>query len=591
MHFRHIVTGGMLVGCALLASVYTAQTDKPDHHAASPFPAKTQTNAPSKRSVQRSEPRVVLASTAVPLESFAVNVAETPAASDAAVLPATATKTAITSVDSVRAIQTLQQQISSLLQEKTSQKVMEKTDVGLAVYSITRGKELFSLNASNPLTPASTTKLLPTFSALEQFGMEYLVRTSICTDATEEITGGVLRGNIYLVGRGDPLLSINDLENLAVQLKNMGISRITGNVYGDDTFFDRVTNRQEYSGDDDEVQPTGPISALSVQKNLITVLVSGGNAQKQPVRVQTFPSSDIFTFTVNAVTQVQKPVKTKRRRWVKPSLSIVESGAQANGKQHFVINGTLNPSTTISKLFFIHHPALAATDMLRKRIEMFGITVEGKTGLQKTPNTALVLAEFARPLMEIVKLVNKKSDNFSAEHLFKMLGSPLLASDGSQMMFNADAEYRSAQASLRQIQTVLKDHAIDNTSWTINDGSGLSRRNKIPPATLIRLLVEANRAPFSDAFRNTLAVAGLDGTLEHRMRGTPAEYNVTAKTGTHKNVSALAGYLRTKDGELLAFSFMFNGWGVWHYKGLENKLCQTLAEFSYYTPADSIAAH
>jgi len=590
MHFRHIVTGGMLVGCALLASVYTAQTYNPEQHTASLFPAPTQTNAPSKRAAQRAEPRVVLASTAAPLQSFILNATAARSALRAPALPATAAKTALTSVDSLRAIQTLQQQISSLLQEKASQKVMEKTDIGLAVYSITRNKELFALNASNPLTPASTTKLLPTFSALEQFGTEYLVRTSICTDATEEITDGVLRGNIYLVGRGDPLLNINDLENLAVQLKNMGISRITGGVYGDDTFFDRVTNRQEYSGDDDEVQPTGPISALSVQKNLITVLVSSGYAEKQPVRVQTFPSSDIFTFTVNAVTQTQKPVKTKRRRWAKPSLSIVESGGHANGKQHFVINGTLNPNTTVSKLFFIHHPALAATDMLRKRIEMFGITIEGKTGLQKTPNTALVLAEFARPLMEIVKLVNKKSDNFSAEHLFKMLGSPLLASDGSQMIFNADAEYRSAQASLRQIQTVLKDHAIDNTTWTINDGSGLSRRNKIPPATLIKLLVEANHAPFSDAFRSTLAVAGLDGTLEHRMRGTSAEYNVTAKTGTHKNVSALAGYLRTKDGELLAFSFIFNGWAVWHYKGLENRLCQTLAEFSYYMPTDSIAA-
>jgi D-alanyl-D-alanine carboxypeptidase/D-alanyl-D-alanine-endopeptidase (penicillin-binding protein 4) len=501
-------------------------------------------------------------------------------------------KAALTRDDSLKALNLLRESISQVLNDK----VLEKADIGIALYSLTRRREVFYHNATLPLTPASTTKLLPTFSALEQFGTEYLVRTTVCTDAVLANNGtvkdGVLQGNVYLVGHGDPLLSISDIENLAVQLKNMGVVRLTGNVYGDDTFFDRLMSRQEYSGDDDEVQPTGPISALSVQKNLITVIVSAGAKQGEPVRVQTFPSSDAFTFSIQAVVKATKPVKARRNRWTKPALEIRQVSANdAAGTQHFVISGTLNPNTTVSKLFFIQNPALVAADMFRKRMEMFGIVVEGKSALKKTPNSAAILAEFVRPLTDILKVINKKSDNFCAEHVFKMLGSPLVTADVSSgsvsgresptALFSTTAENRSARASVEQIQSILRDHAIPHHLWSIYDGSGLSRRNKIAPVMLVRLLEEATTVPFAEEFRSTLAVAGLDGTIEHRMRGTPAEYKVLAKTGTHKNVSALAGYLRTKDGEQMAFCFMFNGWGVWHYKHIENKLCELLANFSY----------
>jgi PBP4 family serine-type D-alanyl-D-alanine carboxypeptidase len=489
--------------------------------------------------------------------------------------------------DSSRALQMLHQAIEKLLGDKT----LTKTDYAAQVVSLRNGRELYAHNATTPLIPASTTKLLPTFGALEQFGTEYLVRTNVYTDATGEIVDGVLRGNVYLVGHGDPLLSVTDLEHLAVQLHNAGIKRITGNVYGDDSFFDRMMSRVEYSGDDDEVQPTGPVSALTVQKNLITIMVSAGPTQGGAVRVQTLPATDAFTFDVKAVVKATKPVRV-RRRWVKPTLIISEAGTSKNGKQHFVITGTLNPNTTVSKLFFIQHPAFAAADIFRKRLELFSIKIDGATGLQKTPNAAAMIAEFVRPLTEILKIVNKKSDNFCAEHLFKMLGSPLVSGEKTSV-FSETSEQRSAQASVKQLQSILHDHGIPPTLWTINDGSGLSRRNKIAPAMFTRLLDEADRASFRETFLSSLAVAGLDGTLEHRMRGTSAEYNVTAKTGTHKNVSSLAGYVRTKDGERVVFSFMFNGWGVWKYKQVENKLCEVLANFSYSEAAfaDSLAVN
>jgi PBP4 family serine-type D-alanyl-D-alanine carboxypeptidase len=489
----------------------------------------------------------------------------------------------LSSIDSAKALGLLR----SAMDEVLSGSSFDKTELGAEVRSLVGNKSIYARNAASALIPASTTKLLPTFGALEQFGADYLVRTSVCTDAAMETNGslrdGVLEGNVYLVGHGDPFLNISDLESLAVQLKNMGINRIRGNVYGDDSFFDRLMNRQEYSGDDDEVQPTGPISALSVQRNLITVIISAGSRAGDPVRVQTFPASDAFTFSVSARVVAARPARGKRGRrggGARGGLEVRQVRANdATGKQHFVIAGTLSPNVTISKLFFIQNPPLTAADMFRKRMEMFSIAVEGKVALQKTPRTAAVLAEFVRPLGDIIRHINKKSDNFCAEHVFKMLGSPLVTGD-NEPMFNETAEQRSAVASVKQIKTILKDRAIAEP-WMINDGSGLSRRNRIPPSMLVHLLQTATRTAFAEEFRSSLSVAGLDGTLEHRMRGTPAEYNVSAKTGTHKNVSALAGYVKTKDGEKMAFSFMFNGWGVWHYKHTENRLCELLANFSY----------
>jgi serine-type D-Ala-D-Ala carboxypeptidase/endopeptidase (penicillin-binding protein 4) len=496
-------------------------------------------------------------------------------------------RTPVSPQDSLAALGRLNESINTLLAEQSKNFVKSKTQFGLAVYSLTKQRDVFALNPTIALTPASTTKLFSTFGALDKFGTKHLVATSIFTEATE-IRDGVLDGNVYLVGHGDPLLDVADLERLAMQLHASGVRRITGGVYGDDSFFDHVTNRQEYSGDDDEVQPTAPISALSVQRNLITVIVSGGPTPKKPVHVQTFPSCDAFSFTIDATVQASvKPVKSKRRRAAKaapkPVLSISEAYGQKNGKQHFVVRGSIAPNTTISKLFFIENPAPVTASMLRKRIESMGITIGGATGIRRTPAAVSEMASIQRSIVDIITIINKKSDNFAAEHLFKMLGGGVLDNSMPEM---SSKDNHTMQASVEQIQGALREyHIVTSTgSVSINDGSGLSRRNKATPAVMVRLLDRVRDTPFGNEFLNSLSIAGLDGTLQYRMRSSGAEYNVRAKTGTLKNVSALAGYVQTLDGERLVFSFMFNGNAVWLYKGLENRLCELLANFSYFTP-------
>ena len=499
----------------------------------------------------------------------------------------TVAKVPLSHEDSSAALSRLQASIHELLAEhnKTFQK--SKTEFGLAVYSLQQSKEYFAVNPSVPLTPASTTKLFSTFAALDKFGPSYSIETLVLTDASE-VRDGVLDGNIYLVGHGDPLLDIADLEQLANQLYNAGVRRITGKVFGDDGFFDRVTNRRDYSGDGEEVQPTAPISALSVQRNLITVIVSAGGVVGKPVHVQTFPTCDAFDFDIRAtVAPTAKPTKKRRRAPAKAAFSISEVYGQKGGKQRFLIQGTLSPNSSVSRLFFIEQPAYVAADMFKRRIEASGITVEGSSGLKQAPPTVSELAALHRPLMDVVNVINKKSDNFCAEHLFKMIGGGKLDAPAPEL---AAKDNHTIQASIEQLQGSLHQYGIVGASTPtvqIYDGSGLSRRNKIAPLTMLRLLENVQNTPFANEFLNALSIAGLDGTLQYRMRGTTAEYNVRAKTGTHKNVSALAGYIRTLDGERLMFSFVFNGNAVWLYKGLENKLCQLLANFSYYTPKET----
>lgn len=491
--------------------------------------------------------------------------------------------------DSLAALLRLQTNIQALLAEHDRTFVKSKTQFGLAVYSLQQGKEYFALNPAQPLTPASTTKLFSTFAAFDKFGASYSIETLVLTDALE-VRDGVLDGNIYLVGHGDPLLDIGDLEQLSYQLFNAGVRRITGGIYGDDGFFDRVTSRREYSGDNEEVQPTAPISALSVQRNLITVIVSAGGVVGKPVHVQTFPSCDAFDFDIRATVAVPaKAVKKRRKAPARAGLSISEIYGQKGGKQRFAIQGTLAPNSSVSRVFFIEQPAFVAADMFKKRIESSGIVVEGSSGLKSSPSTVSELASFHRPLVDVVNIINKKSDNFCAEHLFKMIGGGKIDAAVPEL---AAKDNHTVQASAEQLQASLRQYGIVGSSTPsvqIFDGSGLSRRNKIAPLTMLRLLENVQNAPFANEFLNAFAIAGLDGTLQYRMRGTTAEYNVHAKTGTHKNVSALAGYIRTLDGERLMFSFIFNGNAVWLYKGLENKLCQLLANFSYYTPKETPA--
>lgn len=538
--------------------------------------------------------------------------------------------------DSTRAVDQLRQRLDAIFSRSRG------ANVSVVVASLKRNVILYDRNGSLPLTPASTTKLFSTSSVFRLLGENGALATEVKTDGSVDATG-TLNGDLYLVGHGDAMLSVNDLEELADKVRQLGIHRITGNVYGDGSFFDNVTQRAVYSGDLETVQGMPPVTALGVNNNTVTVLVQGASNGK--TFVQTIPASDAFVIGHAAALPppvVKKPVlkrgakkpvvktqpmakpkartkkpiapkKTSSRRkhadllWsldeqrygdAPPEPPVrnrrarkgrgrsrggsrvsVSSSSLANGAQQFVVRGTPGAHRSFAKYYVMTDPVTAAAGTFSVRLRAGGVSIDGTYGKKAASTRCSTITAFQRPFVDFASVVNKRSDNYYAEHCFKIVGG--LSND------NANTAARAKRAVLE----VLDSLHVPRDGCVFNDGSGLSRRNKVSALTEMRLLQAISKQRWADAFKQTLSIASVDGTLRRRMSGTPAAGNVRAKTGTLRNTSALAGYVTTLDGEQLVFSFISNGPNVGLYKATENLAAITLASFSFKGGAPSVENH
>ncbi len=573
---------------------------------------------------------------------FAPSLAEMPALSKRAM------QTEVAFIDSAAALRNLTLKLDAILQSSG----LSGAKKSLCVYSIDKQATYYERQSKTALTPASTTKLFSTFTAFDRLGVNGTIPTKIFTDA-KDIENGVIRGNIYVVGHGDALLTINDIETLADKLSSLGIIKIEGGIYADGTYFDAITERHIYSGDADVVEPLPPITALGMSRNSVNIIISPGN----PPRIQTLPSSDAFQIIrqgtacvkqraepkdyqinrkANSNHKVVKKWSTLKQKTVKPqstrnstkkippkkkkqlnqpkqllknkrrgavlffpevqynqrygdamplppapkrrsgkssasSRVIVRSQLNDSGVQEFVVSGGVGRGSIYSASFVMRNPELVVAGALRNRLISGGIAVNGGIGKRTKPQNAMILTMYERPLTEMCAAINKNSDNFLAEHVFKMIGA------------QAGGQKNTAKRATEIVKECLEKESIYSEGLCMADGSGLCRKNLISAATEVGLLQRA-AILFGDKFSSTLSIAGVDGTLRRRMKSTAAEGNVRAKTGTLRNASALAGYVTTADGERLAFSFIFNGGSVGLYKQTENKLAEALADFSYAAP-------
>jgi len=227
----------------------------------------------------------------------------------------------LTAADSARAIQNLADDISALVNLPTERKAGK---VGIEVYSLKRDEPLFSLNPDAALTPASTTKLVTTFTALSELGPDHRIRTVI--GSAKKPQNGIVEGDLYVKGYGDPFLTVSDVDGLIEQVVASGVKQIDGNVVGDGTFFDDVYDRFEYSGDADEVEPLPPVSALSIEHNTFTVVISSPRTPGQPCNVQTLPRSSGIQIINNAVSAAgaRRAPATSRKRGKRKRSSLEE---------------------------------------------------------------------------------------------------------------------------------------------------------------------------------------------------------------------------------------------------------------------------
>jgi D-alanyl-D-alanine carboxypeptidase/D-alanyl-D-alanine-endopeptidase (penicillin-binding protein 4) len=433
---------------------------------------------------------------------------------------------------------------------------------GAMVVSLTRGDTLFAQNVGEPMMPASTMKLFTSAIALERFGPDYHLSTDVLRDAAVA-PDGTLNGNIYIRGDGDPALSgkflpggasapMNRLADLVAQ---KGIKHITGTVIGDATGFDDQKIPDGWLTRYLQASYAARVSALSLNENLVAVAVTPTSPGK-PASVALEPSSSAIPLVANVRT-------------------VAGGGARLGFRKQS--NGTIQASGSIGSragtrryVYIVEDPASFATGAFRNALIARGIRVDGGIQLGKTPATATkITGLLSPPLASMIAAMNRESINHYAELFFRDAArGPKRDEIGS--VKNASATLEDFFAS--------KVHA-DTSHLFFADGSGLSTLDRVTPRAQVQVLGYAHHASWGPWLHSSLPVAGDSELLKRRMRNTPAEGNLHAKTGTTNDVIGLAGYVTAVNGEVLAFSFLYNGSDRWTAKSMIDVMSETLASF------------
>jgi D-alanyl-D-alanine carboxypeptidase/D-alanyl-D-alanine-endopeptidase (penicillin-binding protein 4) len=411
------------------------------------------------------------------------------------------------------------------------------------VSSVQTGEALFSRNPDAPLRPASTQKLFTTALAFERLGVHHQFTTEVLHDGTVG-ADGTLRGSLVLRGGGDPSLSSRfygsmpeaPARALAKLVAAAGIRRVSGDVIGDASAFDDKGIPDGWLARYLHDSYAARVSALSLNGNLLHVAVAPGKAGGRAIvtlRPALSGIAVINTTTTRANSRIARIVVSRRADG-----TVVASGslgARAGIRVYTVV---------------VEHPADFTTRAFHQALENEGITIEGKPrlGTPAQPGTRLG-ALTSPPLYQLASHMNGESDNHFAELIFRN------ASRGDR-----GTTPGSAALANRQLRDLLSEYAgVPPNAVSAADGSGLSSWDRATPRSLAQLLSFAHRAPWANEFHLSLPIAGQSETLRRRMIGTAAQGNLHAKTGTTSDVVSLAGYVTSRSGELLSFSFLYNG--------------------------------
>ncbi len=414
---------------------------------------------------------------------------------------------------------------------------------GAEVFSLDRSKKLYEKNSRRLYIPASNNKILTAAAALIRLGPDFRFETRVLTDG--QIENGVLRGNLIIRGSGDPSNpaksppgnSFGVFTDWASILREKNIRSIAGNLLGDAGAFDEIAFGHGWEWNDLGQAYAAPVSALQFNENSITIEITPGIRNGSPASIKTSPMADYPAVENKTVTGAGGASSRIRIEPGKAPESIVVSGSIPFG------------GPVITRTVAVQSPVLYYLAALKQALAEQGIDVRACEIMEKRnytqPSFSLLWIQPSPVLPELLKTLLKTSQNLYAETLARALGLTLLG-EGT---FAKGKEI---------VEDTLNGMGIEKATYSYADASGLSRLNLISPDMLVRILQYMYRYPHFSLFYDALPIAGVDGTLESRMKGTKAENNLRAKTGTMAGVSAISGYIKTRDGEMLAFSVIAN---------------------------------
>src|SRR5579864_1235021 len=469
----------------------------------------------------------------------------------------------------------LKKQIETIL----SQPDLTRGFWGIEITSLDSGKVLYASNPDKLFTPASNTKLFTTAAALALIGPDYKFRTTLETNGSLDKYGR-LTGDLVLVGRGDPNLSGRELpysmhtereadpsrvlEKLADELVQKGVKYVDGDIIADDSYFAFERYGEGWS-QDDLVWPDGaPVSALTINDNVIFVNILPGARAGDRAFVSVTPFADYYTIDNRLLTT---PAGTGRKIFIN----------REPGSTTLTLWGNMPlDDSGVNEGLAIEDPAEFAATLFRHLLDVRGIAVYGKQRTHHTelaslstftsvviassrggdehaltaPTGPLVLGEYqSAPLSEDIEVINKVSQNLHAEILLRLLG-------------REKGTGGTVQAGLEVVHGFLNNAGISSDDYVFYDGSGLSRENLVTPRAVVQLLQFAAEQPWGKEFRDSLPVAGVDGSLADRYKDLDPSAHIYGKTGSLGGVKTLSGYAITGKGERLAFSILTNNFSL-----------------------------
>lgn len=444
----------------------------------------------------------------------------------------------------------LQTRLDALLK----QDFLKTSEVGITVYDLTADKPLYNYQDKKLYRPASVQKLVTGITGLSILGKDHKFETSLYH--TGSIEGEVLNGDLYVVGGFDSEFAEEGLDSLLNIIDNAGIRYINGNLYGDMSMTDSIYWGKGWSWDDNPYSFQPYLSPLMFCKGCVEV--TAYPSQKDSLaRLSYKPLSSYYT--VSNQTKSKNPEAGKfivSRNWLENGNDIVVKGNVSSVRKEMVNMYT-------SQDFFMY--------TFKERLQLRGIMTPPYSFVEYPVDSISVtlLGSYYHTLADVINPAMKESDNLSAEAIFYHLGA-----------YHSGKKRIGSKEGIEAIEAFIDSLGLNHKNYRIADGSGVSLYNYISPELVITFLKHAYKNDLIyTALYESLPIAGVDGTLEYRMREGKAYRNIRAKTGTVTGVSSLAGYAKASNGHVLAFVIMNqNVIKTSSARLFQNKVCEELCK-------------
>ncbi len=430
---------------------------------------------------------------------------------------------------------------ASVLKAMKRHKLPPKS-LSVYVQDVTESVPLLTVNAQVPRNPASVMKLVTTLVALDELGPGYRFRTRVYADGPID-KNGRLKGNLYLKGEGDPALTTEAFWRLLDSLRSTGLRHISGDLIIDNSYFEiNSADRGDFDGRPYRAYNVDPQATLiNFHATTFKLYPDPGNLR---VRVVADPPMSTLSITNNLkLTKKRCSYKTR-----KINLHVVQTGPRPQVR----FSGTF-PQGCRSQEFLraVAEPTAYVFGVFKSMWERAGGTIRGvgRNGVRPV-DARLLLATHSKSLAEIIRTINKYSNNVMARNLLLSLGAKAFKSPGT------------LEKGRRTITDWMLAHQIEANALAVDNGSGLSRSVRISALSLARTLLVGWESKFMPEFIASLPLSAIDGTLRKRFKDTDLEGHIHMKTGLLNGARAIAGYMQNRNGRRLVVVALQNHPGV-----------------------------